>query len=66
MSGSSTLPDNYCVGRIKLVFDGMDGCIVASTRLLDLHLPPAFESYGTFKMAIEAVIDNSGQSFNVM
>lgn len=61
-TGSIALPS----GNIEVVFDVEDGCIFASTCLMELHFPPKFDSYTTFQMAAMAVIAKHGKSFNAL
>ena len=63
ITGSCLLPQGPC--RIDVLFsDDDEGCIFASTCLLQLHVPRHFESYEGFKAAMKAVSDPSGQAFN--
>lgn len=63
ITGSCLLPQGPC--RIDVLFsDDDEGCIFASTYLLQLHVPRHFESYEGFKAAMKAVSDPSGQAFN--
>jgi len=63
ITGSCMLPQGAC--RIDVLFtDDDEGCVFASTCLLQLHVPQHFESYEGFKAAMKAVSDPSGQAFN--
>lgn len=63
ITGSCLLPQGPC--RIDVLFsDDDEGCIFASTCLLQLHVPRHFQSYEEFKVAMKAVSDPSGQAFN--
>lgn len=62
VTGSKSLP----TGEISVTFDPTDGCIFASTCLLELHLPTSFPTSVAFTEAITAVIGNDGKSFNSM
>ena len=53
ITGSCLLPQGPC--RIDVLFsDDDEGCIFASTCLLQLHVPRHFESYEGFKAAMKA------------
>ena len=67
-TGAATLPMvGSFLDKITVTFDAVDNCIFSSTCLLTLQLPPKFESYELFKVAMEAAISSvTGPAFNVV
>ena len=67
-TGAATLPTaGSFLDKITVTFDAVDNCIFSSTCLLTLQLPPKFESYELFKVAMEATISSvTGPAFNVV
>ena len=62
-TGSTALPRSR---KIEVDFDVLDGCIFASTCLMEVHLPNKFDSFSSFKMAFKTVISRDEKSFNAM
>ena len=63
ITGSTSLPSSR---KIEVQFDVTDGCIFASTCLMQIHLPSKFDTYDTWKMALTTVVLRDEKSFNAM
>lgn len=63
ITGSTPLPSSR---KIEVQFDVTDGCIFASTCLMQIHLPSKFDTYDTLKMALTTVVLRDEKSFNAM
>ncbi|KAK2564475.1 G2/M phase-specific E3 ubiquitin-protein ligase [Acropora cervicornis] len=63
ITGSTPLPSSR---KIEVQFDVTDGCIFASTCLMQIHLPSKFDTYDTLKMALTTVVLRDEKSSNAM